>query len=192
MPAAVLGSASMDAFLRATEIIDHAHPAVRALARSLAAEDPVETARRAFEWVRDRILHTADHPSDRITCAASEVLEAGTGLCYAKSHLLVALLRANGVPAALAYQRVREGDRFVLHGLVAAGLPAGWYLCDPRGNKPGVDARFTPPEERLAYTGPGVVRVPGVFADPLPAVVDALRSRRTFAEISAHLPDWAE
>jgi transglutaminase-like putative cysteine protease len=181
----------MDPFLRATDVIDFGHPAVRALAAELAADDPVETARRAFEWVRDRIVHTDDRPADVVPCAASEVLAAGTGFCYAKCHLLAALLRANGVPAALAYQRLASGDGFVLHGLVACGLPSGWYLCDPRGNNPGVDARFTPPEERLVHTGPGVVRVPGLFPDPLPAVVDALRRWRTYAEISAHLPDWA-
>ncbi len=181
----------MDPFLAASSTIDHDDPAVRALAAELRAPDPIETARRAYEWVRDRILHTADHPSDQITCAASEVLRAGTGLCYAKSHLLAALLRANGIPAALAYQRIREEERFFLHGLVACLLPRhGWYLCDPRGNKPGIDARFTPPEQRLAFAGPDVVRVPGLFPEPLPAVVEALRTHRTFADISAHLPDW--
>jgi transglutaminase-like putative cysteine protease len=181
----------MDAFLRETPILDYGDPAVRALAAELRAGEPLETARRTYEWVRDRIAHANDSPSDEITCAASEVLRARTGFCYAKCHLLAALLRANGVPAGLAYQRLRSGDGFALHGLVACHLPEhGWYLCDPRGNKPGIDAQFTPPEERLAYSGPDVVRVPGLFADPLPAVVEALRSHRTFAEISAHLPDW--
>lgn len=180
----------MDPFLRATDVIDHGHPAVRALAGELAAGDPVETARRAFEWVRDRIVHTDDRPSDDIPCTASEVLRDGTGFCFAKCHLLAALLRANGVPAALAYQRLAHGDGFVLHGLVAVSLPTGWYLCDPRGNKPGIDAQFTPPEERLAHAGPAVVRVPGLFPDPLPAVVEALRTHRTYAAITAHLPDW--
>ncbi len=181
----------MDPFLRASPIVDYEDPAVRALAAELRAGDPVETARRAYEWVRDRVEHTLDHPRDVVTCAASEVLRERTGLCFAKSHLLAALLRANGIPAALAYQRLREGDGFVLHGLVACHLPVhGWYLCDPRGNKPGIDARFTPPEERLAFAGPDVVRVPGLFADPFPAVVHALRTHRTLEAIAAHLPDW--
>jgi transglutaminase-like putative cysteine protease len=182
----------MDPFLRATDVIDHGHPAVRALAGELASGDPVETARRAFEWVRDRVAHIDDRPSDVIACAASEVLAAGTAFCYAKCHLLAALLRANGIPAALGYQRLPHGDGFVLHGLVACGLPSGWYLCDPRGNKPGIDARFTPPDERVAHAGPGVVRVPGLFPDPLPVVVEALRRHRTYAEMSAHLPDWTD
>jgi transglutaminase-like putative cysteine protease len=181
----------MDPFLSTSPAIDHDDPGVRALAAELRANEPVETARRAYTFVRDRIHHTADHPSDDITCSASQVLRAGTGLCYAKSHLLAALLRANGVPAALAYQRLPSAGRFVLHGLVACLLPGhGWYLCDPRGNRPGIDARFAPPEERLALAGPDVVRVPGLFPEPLPAVVEALRRHRTFAAISANLPDW--
>ncbi|MCJ7765377.1 MAG: hypothetical protein MUP09_05490 [Thiovulaceae bacterium] len=31
------------------------------------------------------------------TCSARELLEHGTGWCYAKSHLLAALLRAYGI-----------------------------------------------------------------------------------------------
>lgn len=181
----------MDPFLDPSTTIDHLDPAIRALAARLLVGDVVETASRAYTWVRDRIQHTGDHPSDTITCSASEVLRAGTGLCYAKSHLLVALLRANGVPAALAYQRLPSDGRFALHGIVACRLPEhGWYLCDPRGNRPGIDAQFTPPEQRLAFAGPEVVRVPGVFPDPLPAVVEALRRHRTYAAISANLPDW--
>ena len=130
-----------------------------------------------------------DLPVDRVPCSASEVLAARTGLCFAKSHLLAALLRGNGLRAALAYQRLPRGEGLVLHGIVACELPSGWYRCDPRGNRPGLDARFTPPEERLAYHGPQVVAVPGLFSDPLPVVVLTLRRCRTFAEISANLPD---
>ena len=84
-----------------------------------------------------------------VTCRASDVLAARTGFCYAKSHLLAALLRANGIPAALCYQRLSidgQGPPFCLHGLNAVHLPEhGWYRIDARGNKPGVDAQFTPP-----------------------------------------------
>jgi hypothetical protein len=63
----------------------------------------------------------------------------------------------------------------------------GWYRCDPHGNKSGVDAQFTPPVERLAFTD--AAYVPGVFSDPLPKVVQALRTSRTLAESLAALPD---
>jgi transglutaminase-like putative cysteine protease len=148
-----------------------------------------------FEWVRDEIRHCKDYGLDELTCAASEVLRAGTGFCYAKSHLLVALLRANGVPAGLCYQRLaldEAGTAFVLHGLAAVRLPElGWYRVDPRGNKSGVDGQFTPPIERLAFatTLPGEFLFPGVHPDPAPPVVAVLRSGVAARSLRGRLPD---
>lgn len=178
-------------FLRATDVIDYEHPAVRERARILAAGEPTAMARRSFEWVRDEIRHSADFHVETVSCSASEALAEQAGLCLSKSHLLTALLRANGIPAGLVYQRLEHRGRFVLHGLVAVRLPeVGWYRCDPRGNKPGVNAQFTPPIERLAFArSPGVIDVPGIFPDPVPEVVHALRSSRTLEESLDALPD---
>ena len=143
----------MDEYLRPTEVMDCDHPEVRHLARALAdgVSDPTAIAKRSFEWVRDEIRHSGDFQVNQPTCAASEVLRHKAGWCYAKSHLLAALLRANGIPAGLCYQRLAmDGGthRFMLHGLNAVLLPEfGWYRIDPRGNKPGVDARFDPPND---------------------------------------------
>ncbi len=144
------------AFLQFDEIIDFHHPAVFELASSLRAPDGdvAATARACFEWVRDEIRHSVDYRMNPVTCSASEVLAEGTGYCYAKAHLLAALLRANGIPAGLVYQRLSIGTcgpPYCTHGLNAVYLPVhGWYRVDPRGNKPGIDAQFTPPVERLA------------------------------------------
>jgi transglutaminase-like putative cysteine protease len=107
----------MQSYLRATDVLDFHHPAVAELAARLAAGDPVLTVRRAFDWVRDEIRHTADYALDTVTCSASEALLAGTGYCYAKAHLFAGLCRASGIPAGLCYQRLQDGDRLVLHGL---------------------------------------------------------------------------
>ena len=187
----------MDDFLVSTDIIDWRHPNVSARAWRLRAEsnDPLVIAQRCFEWVRDEIKHTADYGLKAVTCAASEVIAEGSGYCYAKSHLLAALLRANGVPAGLCYQRLGfddEGSRFCLHGLNAVHLPGiGWYRIDPRGNKPGVDAQFAPPAERLAFrpTAPGEADVPGIFVDPLSVVVEALRAHSDADLLAQALPD---
>ena len=146
----------MEPYLRSTELIDWKSPAVLRLARELGAEDsdPVHFSRTCFEWVRDKISHSGDCEATVTTCRASEVLKEGMGWCFAKSHLLAALLRANGIPTGLCYQRLRRDDDggFTLHGLNAVHLPqVGWYRIDPRSNKPGVDAQFCPPEERLAW-----------------------------------------
>jgi transglutaminase-like putative cysteine protease len=188
---------SGDPFLRSTDVIDWHHPAVAGRARELAAglTDPAAIAARCYAFVRDEIRHTADDGSSVVTCAASEVLQHGSGYCYAKSHLLAALLRANGVPAGLCYQRVsldEDGTRFCLHGLNAVLLPdVGWFRVDARGNKNGIEAEFSPPVECLAFSIglPGEADLPEVFADPLPVVVEALRRHRTAAELGENLPD---
>lgn len=183
----------MEAYLAPSAAIDHAHPSIVALAKRLRGPDPVGTALRSFEFVRDRIRHSGDHRLSPTTWRASDVLREGHGFCFAKSHLLVALLRVNGIPAGLCYQRLAIGDgRFSLHGLVAAPLPGfGWYRMDPRGNKPGVEAQFSPPVERLAFRvgEPGEWDDATPYAEPWPEVVAALRANRTWDSVMASLPD---
>ena len=185
------------AYLAADAVIDWHDPAVLAKARELAADAPnqTEVARRCFEFVRDGIRHSWDFRQNPVTCAASAVLRHGTGYCYAKSHLLAALLRANGIPAGLCYQRLAVGDSgppYCLHGLNAVWLDDhGWYRVDARGNKPGVDARFTPPIERLAFALHDRLEadLPEIWAEPLPLVVRALTRYATVEEVAANLPD---
>ncbi|MEJ2469442.1 MAG: transglutaminase family protein, partial [Campylobacterales bacterium] len=174
-------------YLQPSEIIDFQHPDVSALAENLAegCGSKTEVAIRCFEYVRDEIAHTGDAGSGVSTLKASEVLEYKTGWCYAKSHLLAALLRAGKIPAALCYQRLScseyTPDVYCLHGLNAVYLESyGWYRIDARGNKEGVDAQFTPPVERLAFDlGENEYNVEGYFADPIPEIVEALQKYRS-------------
>ncbi|MDW7731981.1 MAG: transglutaminase family protein [Methanolobus sp.] len=188
---------AMQNYLRPTSIIDFDHPDVMKKAKELAGEteDPVEIARLFFEFVRDEIKHSHDYRMNPVTLKASEVLEHGTGFCYAKSHLLTALLRANSIPSGLCYQRLSRDDRgapFCLHGLNAVYLEGiGWYRVDARGNKEGVDARFNPPHEQLAYEAriDGEADLPEIWADPLPVVVEALTTYKSYNEVYDNLPD---
>jgi hypothetical protein len=187
----------LERFLDATPVIDADEPSVRAMAANLAggARDPAEVARACFEWVRDEIAHSADHALDPVTCSASEVLRYRTGFCYAKSHLLAALLRANRIPAGLVYQRLacdESGNRFCLHGLNAVWLPdVGWYRLDARGKRNDLTAGFDPPREILPYcpAAPGEKAFDGVWADSAGVVIAALRRHRTRAALEAGLPD---
>lgn len=184
-------------YLASTEIIDWHTPAVRKCAKELAADstDPLTIAERCFHFVRDRIQHSSDYRRSPTTCTASEVLAAGTGFCYAKSHLLAALLRANGIPTGLCYQRLTidgNGPPFCLHGLNAVKLPGhSWYRIDARGNRADVDAQFTPPIEKLAFpiVHEGECDLPGVYAEPLPKVIKCLRTYPTWEEVLENLPD---
>lgn len=189
----------MDDYLQPTAVIDSDNPSIVAAAAEIAgdAADDVEVARRCFLWVRDSVRHSADHRIPVVTCTASDVLRHRAGFCYAKSHLLVALLRARGIPAALCYQRLSfdsSGSAFYLHGLVAVHLQShGWYRVDPRGEKPGVTADFCPPVERLPFTPKldGEKDVEGLFADALPCVVSTLQRWETADEVLANLPSDA-
>jgi len=187
----------MELYLAFTDIIDWKHPAVIGRARDLSAglADTVSVTRRCFEWVRDEIKHSHDFGQIPVTCAASHVLQEGSGYCYAKSHLLAALLRANGIPTGFCYQRLsRDGNGapFSLHGLNAVRLPGiGWYRVDPRGNRPGVDAQCVPPREQLAFsiTMSGEADLPEVWPDPLPVVIEALRAHTSAVDLWKELPD---
>lgn len=188
----------MKDFLQPTAIIDSDHPAIVAAATEIAgaAQGDDEVARRCFLWVRDSVRHSIDHRVSVVTCTASDVLKHRAGFCYVKSHLLAALLRARQIPAALCYQRLASddaGSSFFLHGLVAIHLRRhGWYRVDPRGEKPGVTAGFSPPVERLPFSPklPGEQDIPERFPDALACVVSALRRWSTAEDVRANLPDY--
>ena len=188
----------MNQYLASSEHIDWEHPTILAQAKSLAggASGSEEIARRCFEFVRDEIRHSWDHEQNPVTCKASDVLKYRTGYCYAKSHLLAALLRANQIPAGLCYQRltITDAPPFCLHGLNAIYLKNyGWYRIDARGNKKGVSAEFCPPIEKLAFSivTPGEADLPEVWAEPLPVVSELLAHSRTYQEVADNLPDIA-
>jgi hypothetical protein len=186
----------MNYYLASTEYIDWKTPDILAKAKVLAdgSTDIEEITRHCFEFVRDEIKHSNDYKLNPVTYRASDVLEHRTGYCYAKSHLLAALLRANKIPAGLCYQRLTITDvpPFCLHGLNAVYLEKfGWYRLDPRGNKDGVTAEFCPPIEKLAFpiVTPGESDLPEIWSEPLPLIIDALKRGKTYLEVANSLPD---
>ena len=187
----------MEKYLNSTQLIDWKDSEVHAKAVSLAKglESDEAIAKACFEFVRDEINHSWDHQQNPVTCKASDVLAQGTGYCYAKSHLLAALLRANGIPAGLCYQRLTISDDqppYCLHGLNAVYLKEyGWYRVDARGNKEGVNANFTPPQEQLAFPiiSEGEADLPEIWTEPLPVVVQALTQFSDFLDVANNLPD---
>ena len=186
--------------LGTTEIIDFHCPAVRHKAASLAAEcvSELELIEKTYAFVRDGIAHSIDCGGTAVTCRASDVLRVGEGLCYAKAHLLAALLRANGIATGFCYQLLGLADEHdpqrALHGFNAVWLKdrQQWRRVDARGNKPGVDAQFLPHgPEQLAFTVHpqyGEVDYPHIFADPDPGVVTLLLAPLTLAHVLPRLP----
>lgn len=187
----------MEKYLENSEYIDWHNENILQLASELAKNntDELTVVNSCFEWVRDNIKHSWDYKLNPVTCKASDVLQHGTGYCYAKSHLLAALLRANKIPSGLCYQRLSindDGAPYCLHGLNAVYLKdIGWYRIDARGNKEGVNAQFSPPNEQLAFSinDENERDLAEIWSQPIKIVVDALTLNKTVEDVIQNLPD---
>jgi transglutaminase-like putative cysteine protease len=188
----------MERYLASPEVVDWRTPSVLALALELTAgiELDVDKGRVLFEWVRDGVPHTKDIGASVVTCSASEVLREKTGICYAKSHLLAALLRANGIPTGFCYQVFDREAPYAgrgLHALNGIFLASRgrWFRVDCRGNKPGVDAQFNLDTEQIAFPEEAYFD-DVVYPEQFPSVIRALRTARDCSHLWELLPDGAE
>ena len=180
-------------------IIEFQLPMVRQTIHEIEATavKPAEKVKLAFEIARDRIRHSFDTRYSPITISAEEALFQQEWICFAKSHVLAALLRGMNIPTGFCYQRVlRKGtpdSGYALHGLNAVYLPEfGWFRLDPRGNKPGVDAQFSTDKEKLAYPirpELGEVDYPQIFPEPLPAVIQSMRTAENCESLFYERPE---
>ena len=186
-------------YLTLDKVIDYDNEAIKNLSDSLfsQAEDELAYIKSAYEFVRDQISHSADAGEDIITCAASEVLQAGHGICFAKSHLLVALLRCKEIPAGFCYQKLILDDDtapvLIYHGLVGVYIKEldSWVRLDARGNKEGVNAQFSIEEERLAFPirpKLGEVDDYTVYPNPDEKVLERLQKYETRPQLWEDLP----
>jgi len=180
-------------YLAYSGVVDSHNPGVAEQARRLAEGDggAFGIVRRSFQWVSNRIAHSMDCGAETVPCSAGEVLAAGHGLCYAKCHLLAALLRANGIAAGFDYQRLGDPDGgYALHGVNTVYLPgAGWLWLDPRGRAHS-PVNLDSAADRLLFSasGPGELTYRLNLAVPLPEVVHLLRRTQTLAAAVETLP----
>jgi transglutaminase-like putative cysteine protease len=184
----------LDAFLAPSPLIDFDHPIVQdyLLSSPPAGRGEEGIVRGTFEFVRDQVAHSYDIQSDRVTAKASDVLRYREGICYAKSHLLAALLRGVGIPAGFCYQKLvlfdTPSEGYAVHGLNTVYLSGQrkWIRLDSRGNKPGVDAQFAVDEEKLAFPVRqelGEVDYLINHDDPHPKIVECLTKHENAAEM---------
>jgi transglutaminase-like putative cysteine protease len=66
--------------------------------------DPEKMAERAYDFIRRKILYAFDAWEVR----ADETLGKGSGMCFNKTNLMVALLRSAGVPAVYSQFWIRK------------------------------------------------------------------------------------
>ncbi|EDY81612.1 hypothetical protein VDG1235_1230 [Verrucomicrobiia bacterium DG1235] len=184
-----------NAFLRFDETV-LVNGAIKAKTESLVAglSGNQARAKTLFEWVRDHIPHSKDAGEERVTCTAIEAFERGTGICFAKSHLLAAMLRHIGIPAGFCYQVFENpqnpDDGFrTLHGLNAVFITetASWHRIDPRGNRDDVHAKFSLESESLAFPELDFLDS-NIYAKPLEKVVKSLREAKNVSTLWPELP----
>ena len=150
----------MEDYLIETPSIDYMNPLIRDKVRELMdqSEDDLDYIKRSYIFVRDEIPHSWDIKTEVVSRTASDVLKNKTGICWTKSCLLAALLRANGIPSGISYQLLTRADDdsegYMIHALNTVYLKDfnKWIRLDARGNKENINAYFSLGEEHLAYT----------------------------------------
>ena len=199
----VLYTNKIDEYLKHDDIIDYENEAIAKLSDTLfqKAVNELEFIKLTYEFVRDKIPHSADINEDLITCTASEVLKAGHGICFAKSHLLAALLRCKSVPTGFCYQKLILDDEtapiLIYHGLNGVYIKnyQKWIRLDARGNKAGVNAQFSVKTEQLAFTvRPEMGEEDNfiIYPDPDIKVLERLKNSKTRTELWNNLPTELE
>lgn len=193
----------MDHFLTPTEYLDAGHPLVRTTAATLIrdAVSDTERVRRIYYYVRDvpydvlasfRYLAQGHH-------RASDVIGHGVAFCMGKASSFVALCRAAGVPARIAFQTInapdkeflspqvralwggRTGRPFPWHSLGEAYLGRRWVKLDATIDAPTA-ARLGKPY-RQEFDG----------ATPIPTVEGTiLRENGSYADYPSAVAQWYE
>jgi uncharacterized protein YndB with AHSA1/START domain len=114
----------MDRHLQPTPLLDHGHPSIRRLvdARGWAGLDETARIGAVYAFVRDEIAFGYNAADD---VPASGVLADGYGQCNTKTTLLMALLRAVGIPVRFHGATVHKSlQRGVVQGLSYRLAPA--------------------------------------------------------------------
>jgi len=181
-------TSDINKYLASSETIDFTDPDIQKIALNLSnqTKDEIELIKIAYEFVRDNISHSMDINADIVTVKASEVLKYKHGLCFAKSHLIAAILRFLGVPTGFCYQKLEFDEGLVLHGLNAVYIKNldNWIRLDARGNKDGINAQFNVDMEILAYYPKrnGEIDFPVIYVEPNKMIVEILGRSKNFTE----------
>lgn len=100
----------MKEFLKETEFCDFRHPTIQKLSHEICGKlhNDREKAVALYYWVRDNTLYRIGIWNRK----ASETLYEMEGTCTNKANLLIALLRANNIPAAYGMYKVKGQQYF--------------------------------------------------------------------------------
>ena len=196
----ILYSNVIEDYLKCSNVIDFDNKEIIELVDMLfeKSSNELDFIKRAYEFVRDNISHSADINEDVITCSASEVLREGHGICFAKSHLLAALLRCKSVPTGFCYQKLIVDDEKIpvlaYHGLNGVYLKdyQKWIRLDARGNRSDVNAQFSIEKEQLAFSVRSQMGEEDnfiIYPDPDTNILKNLRENKTRTVLWNNLPN---
>lgn len=114
----------MNAYLKETSILNYSAPSIQSLIKSKnwLALPAVERVKSIYNFVRDDIQFGYNISDD---IPASQVLQDGFGQCNTKATLLMALLRAVGIPNRI--------HGFTIDKALQKGAITGiWYILSPQ------------------------------------------------------------
>ncbi len=135
--------AVINKYLEATTLLNYNHPEIQKLIaeRSWQALGEKEKVKQVYNFVRDEILFGYNERDD---ISAALVLKDGYGQCNTKATLLMALLRAVGVPNRIhgftINKRLQKGavtgiwyklaPKNILHSWVEINMNEEWYFLE--------------------------------------------------------------
>ena len=116
--------------LKQTKNAQSKSPTIKALAKKItkSLKSKYAKAKAIFNWVRDNIGYSFYYNTKY---GAKKTIKKGTGNCVDTSHLLVALLRAAGIPARYVHVKAKfPDDEYYGHVFVQAYVKGKWYNAD--------------------------------------------------------------
>ena len=149
----------MKEYLIETPSIDYMNHIIQEKVQELRnqSSDDLDYIEQSFLFVRDEIPHSWDIGTNIVSKTASEVLINKTGICWTKSCLLAALLRANGIPSGISYQLLTiaedDSEGHIIHALNTVYVKDSekWIRIDARGNNENQNTNFSLDKDQLAF-----------------------------------------
>jgi len=158
----------LESFLQETEYCDFSHPDIQKLTKEFKKKytNQRDLAVALFHFVRDNILYRVGLWNKK----SSETLAEKSGACTNSANLLVALLRAAGIPAGYGVMRVNAQEYFgpiiletfrnkvsknSIHTYCYVYLDNKWVKCDPSDDKELSDSTsyFNPTTKLVEWDG---------------------------------------
>lgn len=118
-------------WLRSGLFVESDASEIRALARQLHRSTELETLRSIYHWVKGEMTYEGYVPQDR---GALHALRTRMGDCTEYAALVVALSRANGIPARMMGGYVVDRDALLravdYHNWAEVLLDGDWHIVD--------------------------------------------------------------